>query len=85
MTKKIIVLYDLKNKKNNERTKILKKLYGYTDNSNYNYKYDRKGLLNDFEFNKQNKTILELKNKKDISKIINLFKDLNIKIDIAKI
>ena len=44
--KKTMILYDLKNKGNVEKTHIVRGLFGYTDKSNHgDYTYDRDGLL----------------------------------------
>ena len=46
MAGKIIIIYDLSDKSQKEKVRITKKLYGYRDKSNYEYDYDRLGLLN---------------------------------------
>lgn len=43
-----LVTYRTENLSNSERSKLSKKLYGYTDKSHYGeYAYKRKGLLDD--------------------------------------
>ena len=68
MVQKTLILYDLKDKSNAERTAILRKLYNYRDNSNYEYNYNREGALSNLNIEKTKKTVLYIKNKKDISK-----------------
>jgi NAD-dependent SIR2 family protein deacetylase len=85
MTEKIIIIYDLQNKNQKEKVMITKKLYGYRDKSNYNYDYDRQGLLNQIQYKKSKKMILELTTKKDLTKITTIFKELGVDIQIAKI
>ena len=63
----------------------LRKLYGYRDKSNYNYKYGQTGELSDMEFKKSKKMIIELKDSKDLAKIIEILTRLKIKADAAKI
>ena len=84
MSEKTILIYDLKDKTNTERSKILKKLYGYRDKSNYNYEYQRKGFLDDFDIEKKTKTVLRIKNKRDIPKIVEFLEKLNVDVEIAK-
>lgn len=85
MPKKTIIIYDLKNKSQKEKVRIIKKLYGYRDKSNYEYSYDRQGLLNKIQLKKARKMVLELKSDKDLPKLISLFKELDIKAEIARI
>lgn len=59
MTEKTLIIYDLQGKSQKEKVKITKKLYGYRDKSNYEYDYDRKGLLNKMHIKKSRKMILE--------------------------
>lgn len=84
MKPKTIILYDLKGKSNGERARIIQKLYGYRDRSNYNYSYQRKGLLDDFKFKKSQKITLQLKEKNDIAKISEILKALNVKFDVVE-
>jgi len=85
MVGKIIIIYDLKGKSQKEKVKITKKLYGYRDKSNYEYDYDREGLLNKITLKKARKMVLELKSKKDLPKLISIFNELNVKAEIARI
>ena len=84
MAQKTLILYDLKEKSNSDRTQILRKLYGYRDKSNYDYNYEREGMLNKIDLIKSRKTVLHIKDKKNITKIITILKKLNIKFEIAK-
>ena len=85
MAEKTLVIYDLKGKSQKEKVKITKKLYGYRDKSNYEYDYDREGLLNNITLKKARKMVLELKSKKDLPKLISIFNELNVKAEIARI
>jgi len=85
MAEKTVIIYDLKGKSNSERTQIIRKLYGYRDKSNYDYTYERKGLLEKIEINKSKKIVLHVKNKKDVPKVAVIFKELQIEFEIAKI
>ena len=60
MAGKIIIIYDLSDKSQKEKVRITKKLYGYRDKSNYEYDYDRLGLLNKLKLKKTRKMVLEL-------------------------
>ena len=85
MAEKTIVIYDLKGKSQKEKVRITKKLYGYRDKSNYEYNYDRQGLLNKLSLKKSRKMILELESKKDLPKLISIFKELGVEVEIARI
>ena len=85
MAKKIIIIYDLKGKDQKEKVRITKKLYGYRDKSNYEYSYDREGLLNNIALKKGRKMVLELESKKDLPKLISIFNELGVEAEIAKI
>ncbi len=85
MAEKTIIIYDLKGKSQKEKVKITKKLYGYRDRSNYEYTYDRQGLLNKISLKKTKKMVLELDSKKDLPKLISIFNELGVKVEIAKI
>jgi len=85
MAGKIIIIYDLSDKSQKEKVRITKKLYGYRDKSNYEYDYDRLGLLNKLKLKKTRKMVLELQSKKDLPELISIFKELGVKTDIAKI
>jgi hypothetical protein len=84
MKQKILIIYDLKGKTNLERTTIIKKLYGHRDKSNYEYSYERKGILNKIHFEKTQKTIITLKNKEDLAKVAEKLKTLKVQFTIAK-
>jgi hypothetical protein len=84
MTKSLI-LYDLKNKNNAERTHILKNLYGYTDKSNRGkYTYQRKGSLSKFKYEKWNKSAILVSNT-DVATITKMLKKFGLKILIMKL
>lgn len=85
MPQKTLILYDLKDKTNAEKTAIQRKLYNYRDNSNYDYSYDREGVLNSLSVKKYKKTVLHVTNKKDVSKVVEVLKNLNIKFEIAEL
>lgn len=84
MAEKAIILYDLKGKSNSERTQIIRKLYGYRDKSNYDYNYEREGLLNKINLKKSRKTVLYIKNWKDISKVTTILKNFKIDFELAE-
>ena len=85
MAEKIIIIYDFDGKPQKEKVRITKKLYGYRDKSNYEYSYDRQGLLNRMSLKKGRKMVLELKSKKDLPKLISIFKELGVQAEIARI
>ena len=85
MKSRTIILYDLQDKTQTEKVSALRKLYGYRDKSNYNYKYDRTGELSEVEFTKQKKMVIELKDSNDLSKVIEILGKLKIKAEVAKI
>ena len=84
MAQKTLILYNLKNKTNAERTAILRKLYNYRDISNYDYTYKRAGALANIKIEKSKKTVLSIMNKKDVPKVVELLKNLKIDFEIAK-
>ena len=84
MVNKTFIIYDLKDKTNAERTAILRKLYDYRDKSNYEYTYERKGIIKKDKIKRTRKTVLEIENKQDLAKIIETLNKLNIKFDLAK-
>lgn len=85
MKEKLIIIYDLKDKSNKERTRILQRLYGHKDKSNYNYSYVRKGLFDKFNIKKDKKTVLNFKSEEDLVKVSEILKMLNIKFEIGKV
>ncbi len=84
MEEKVIILYDLKGKSNSEKTQVIRKLYGYRDKSNYDYTYERKGLLEKMDLEKSRKTVLHIKNKSDIAKVVAILKELRVTFELAK-
>lgn len=85
MKHRTIIFYDLKGKSNSQRSRALQKLYGYRDKSNYNYSYERKGMLNGIPHQKSYKVALEIKKSSDISKVAEILNQLHIEFEIAKI
>lgn len=85
MKQKPIILYDLKGKTQVQKVQILRKLYGYRDRSNYSYKYTRNGELGNVNFSREKKTILKLKNEKDLVKVVEFFKKLNVNFEVGSI
>lgn len=85
MAEKVIILYDLKGKSNSERTQIIRKLYGYRDKSNYDYAYERGGQLEKINLEKTRKTVLQVKNKSDITKVVEILTKLQVEFELAKI
>jgi hypothetical protein len=81
----IVILYDLKDKNATQRTQILRKLYGYKDQSNYSYNYDREGILKKMSIEKTKKTALYIKNQKDAKKVTKILKELEINFEIGKL
>ena len=84
MEKKMIILYDLKDKSNVERTRIIQMLYHHREKSNYTYAYQRKGLLDDFNIEKSKKTALLVKNKNDLAKILEILQQLKVKWELVQ-
>lgn len=85
MTKKTIILYNLKDKTQSEKVQALRKLFGYRDRSNYDYQYERTGELVKVKLSKSKKSVLELDNEKDLAKVAEVFKKLKIQFEVAKI
>lgn len=83
MEKRAIILYDLKAKTQTEKVKTLRKLYGYLDKSNYDYNYNRIGGLSNIQFKKYRKMIIELNDSKNLPKVIELLKKLEIDAEVA--
>lgn len=84
MKKKTIILYDLKEKSNVERTRILQVLYSHREKSNYDYTYQRNGLLSNFDIEKSRKTALLVKNKNDLAKISEVLQQLKVKFEVLQ-
>lgn len=78
-----IIIYDLKNKDNKQRTRILQKLYGHKDKSNYDYSYKRKGLFDKIKHRRERKTVIYFNNKQDLQEASRILKDLRVKFEIA--
>lgn len=85
MGKKPIIIYDLQDKTQVQKVKILRELYGYQDSSNYIYKYKREGKLKGIKFSRQKKAILKLQNEKDLAKVVEIFKKLKIKFEVGSL
>ncbi len=85
MKQKIIILYDLKGKSQVEKVQILRKLYGYRDNSNYDYNYKRTGVLNKTQFTREKKTVIKIENDADVAKVTELLKKLKVNFELGKI
>ena len=71
-----MLLYDLKNKSNVEKTHIIRSLFGYIDRSNKgSYTYNRKGLLSKFKYEKWDKSaiLVRKKDEDDVKKILKKF------------
>lgn len=80
MVQKVIVAYSLKNKK--KPLKITRKIYGYTEFSNYSkYKYERAGILSEIKFEKLFRACIII-DEKDANQVIEEFKKLEIKMKI---
>jgi hypothetical protein len=84
MKNETIILYTLKGKTQTEKVQILRKLYGYSDKSNYTYTYSRKGQLEKIPHTKEEKTILRIPNKKDVPKITKILKELKLNFETVK-
>ncbi len=83
MVKKVIIAYSLKNVK--KPLKITRKVYGYTEYSNYSkYKYDRAGILSNVNYEKLFRACIML-DEKDADEIIEEFKKLDIKLKILHV
>ena len=72
MVKKVIIAYSLKDVK--KPLKITRKIYGYTEFSNYSkYKYERTGILSNIKYEKLFRACIMI-NEKDANEIIEEFK-----------
>ncbi len=85
MKQKTLILFDLKEKSNAQRSRILQKLYGYRDISNYSYSYQREGLLSEIPLEKSKKVVLDIKNIQDVAKVAEILKNLKVEFEVAKI
>ena len=77
---KRMIIYDLKDKDNNQRSRILQLLYGYNDISNYDYSYKRKGLLDGIKYKKEKKTVIYVE-KRNVIKIEKILIELGVKFE----
>lgn len=72
-----LLLYDLKNKSNVEKTHIVRSLFGYKDKSNMGkYAYQRQGLLSKFRYEKWNKSaiLVNAEDEEAVKKILRKFR-----------
>ena len=73
---KSLLLYDLKNKNNVEKTHIVRSLFGYEDKSNMGkYTYKRDGLFSKFKYEKWDKSaiVVDSKDEEQVKKILKKF------------
>lgn len=85
MTRKSLILYDLKNKKPNEKTDITRKLFGFEDKSNNcNYTYKREGLLKNIQHEKWNKAAI-LINSTDEAKVSKILRKFGLNVLITRL
>lgn len=73
---KSLLLYDLKNKNNVEKTHIVRSLFGYKDKSNMGkYTYQRYGLFSKFNYKKWDKSaiVVDSKDEEQVKKILKKF------------
>ena len=78
MANKTMILYDFEMKTPQEKTNILRKLFGFTDKSNRgSYTYERKGLLSDTFHEQGHKRTLIIKTE-DEENVIKILKSFNI-------
>ena len=84
MKKKTLILYDFNGKTQVEKTQALRSLFGYRDRSNYSYQYDRPGELDKVKFSRSKKSVIELSDKKDISKVAEIMRKLKIGFEVAE-
>ena len=71
---KTMILYDLNDKTQSQKNKIIRTLFGYQDKSCHGkYQYQRQGLLSNIPFNRKTKTalIIPTSEKKKVIKILN--------------
>ena len=85
MKQKTIIIYDLKGKTQVQKVQILRKLYGYRDNSNYKYTYQRTGNLSQIKLTHEKKTIIKLEDGTQLTKVVELLKQLKVNFEIGKI
>ena len=82
---KSLLIYDLKNKNNVEKTHIVRSLFGYKDKSNMGkYSYQREGLLSKFKYEKWNKSAI-LVNKNDEENVKKILKKFGLNVLIMRL
>ena len=85
MARKSIIVYDLKNKKSQEKTDITRKLFGFEDKSNNgNYTYKREGLLKNIKYEKWNKAVICI-DSKDEGEVTKILRKFGLKVLIARL
>jgi len=85
MAGKSVILYDLKNKKPNEKVDITRKLFGFNDKSNNgDYEYKRVGLLKNIKHEKWNKSAILIESK-DEEKTIKILRKFGLKVLVTKL
>jgi hypothetical protein len=85
MAKKSLLVYDLKNKKPQEKTEITRKLFGFEDKSNNgSYVYKRDGLLKGIKHEKWNKAAI-LIDTKDEAKVVRILRKFGLRILITRV
>ena len=83
MEKKVIIAYSLKDVK--KPLKITRKIYGYTEFSNYSkYKYERAGILSNIKYEKLFRACIMI-DEKDANEIIEGLIKLKIKMKILHV
>ena len=73
---KSLLLYDLKNKNNVEKTHIVRSLFGYKDKSNMGkYTYKREWLLSKFKYEKLDKSaiVIDIRNEEKVKNMLRKF------------
>ena len=82
---KILLIYDLKNKNNVEKTHIVRSLFGYTDKSNKgNYSYKREGLISKFKYEKLDKSVIVV-NSADETEVKKILKKFGLNVLVMKL
>jgi hypothetical protein len=81
--RKTMIIYSLSKKKN--ALELTRKIYGYQDCSNHGkYKYERKGILSEIEYEKIARTVFWI-NPKDSEKVIKEMKKLGLTLKVINI
>lgn len=82
---KSLLIYDLKNKNNVEKTHIVRSLFGYEDKSNMGkYVYKREGLLSKIRYEKLDKSVIVV-DKKNEERVKNILKKFGLNIFIMRL